>query len=948
MPAMNDTTVSLLNNPVEVFQVLPLDPRTYLVISALDTLSLNDLERAVDKDKGAALVAGFAMNVYAETVVLAGTHRWSRGILSAEFLAPGTAAELSVAGAPGENGSAAKVDGSNGGDGQALCVYLGGATNSVSAVTLNARGGDGGDGQRVSFKARGGNGGSGGNGGEVTLLTSVTPAVYLGQLCGAYALSTLVARQRAVQATLNTMTGDPDLAAAWPGVMSQLNAAIKATADEASKSALQVAILQLQMFGNRLCSEACVTVSVAGGAPGCYGPGSPNGASGQRGDSGKKRIFVIGDPSDLARKGEPATKAELATFEPGFFFVHPSQCARLLERLRLQYFMLDPVHNPTGVSDLLKLLVRLHRRTQPFVEATDDAALVTFYNTNQQSHGAVDAVGQLRSINADVGVLLDRLRSGLDCYGYEPTYVPLGSFPFYSRMLHEMIADLGVIEATYKQYFQSLETRSSTKQQLDGAQTQAEKIAQQASSEMEMLKKSLPLTAQTIAHYDFTLPPLKRAVKKAFDDCSAAVEGHLDFNIDTILQHLTCIAFAPQSKFMALTQAASFVYDTAAKITDDAGAVIQKGYLVSQIQTIGDSIESVDEGYGRLESGKLALADPGQGILVAETQSYLQLMDRYRNLFGGELAAVKTALDAFIAAVAARNNQVLTYNVQVQLYIDCQETLRSTRERAESLDAKRLTEADLQLPDVTSFMSSMYYRTRGLVMMCLDLTARAYRFWALSDRRLVTETYRAGGKLPSEINHASLCAAEAVINDACAHAIEAFGSDCQVFPYTADQPGVVIDASDGQLAVLRETGLLVMRPATITPGVPGAFSGMANVRISAVRVWVDGVSTGDGKLSMSITHCGAEEIVSADGIAHPFVHEPVTKLFSYTLKDKKVFEDATFGAKPRDATTAFAPVGPFAFWHIQLSEVLNRDLKLDDIKAVRVEFSGTNDAFFGD
>lgn len=56
------------------------------------------------------------------------------------------------------------------------------------------------------------------------------------------------------------------------------------------------------------------------------------------------------------------------------------------------------------------------------------------------------------------------------------------------------------------------------------------------------------------------------------------------------------------------------------------------------------------------------------------------------------------------------------------------------------------------------------------------------------------------------------------------------------------------------------------------------FAGFANVRVTKVRLWADGVTTADGQLQVRITHTGNETVVSQHNQGYPFSHDPVTLL----------------------------------------------------------------------
>jgi len=181
-------------------------------------------------------------------------------------------------------------------------------------------------------------------------------------------------------------------------------------------------------------------------------------------------------------------------------------------------------------------------------------------------------------------------------------------------------------------------------------------------------------------------------------------------------------------------------------------------------------------------------------------------------------------------------------------------------------------------------------------------------------------------------------------------AVENFGTDRSAFPADPTRPGLCLQATVEQIEMLKSTGMLIMRPPTVTTETKrdaSVFAGMADVRVHKARVWVDGAVTANHELQVSITHTGAEEIVSRDGHSYRFSHEPIGKIFRYDLQDRVIIEDADFGISQSDGGVAhgerlYAAVGPFVAWQIAIDPDANLHLDLSGVSAVTLEFHGTN------
>jgi hypothetical protein len=114
--------------------------------------------------------------------------------------------------------------------------------------------------------------------------------------------------------------------------------------------------------------------------------------------------------------------------------------------------------------------------------------------------------------------------------------------------------------------------------------------------------------------------------------------------------------------------------------------------------------------------------------------------------------------------------------------------IQMAEERIAALNDRVPAHLRPDLPDLVSFVSRLYYASREQIMRTLDLTARAYRMWSLSDRELLAEAY--GGTGLADIHQETLAAASNTILSAYGEAIENFRTNTTPFPANAKDKGV--------------------------------------------------------------------------------------------------------------------------------------------------------------
>ncbi|MEU8569597.1 hypothetical protein AB0C51_14770 [Streptomyces pathocidini] len=930
---MNDSASSLLTNSLERFQVVKIGD-VQVVVSVDDTLPLG-----VGSEFGSDHTSS-DIRLFAESVVLRGTLACKSAIVSVNSLTPGTDAELSTSGAAGKpvttQNHDSKNTGKRGDDGKPageLSVYIENATGDAPGFALSAKGGAGSAGEE-GVKAPGGNGGNGGKGGNVTLIAGIPAERYLTDLAQIVKLKTLEEKQRAVGQLRVRIKNDKDIPQEWKspidGALQQAEGAGKDHID----GQINKAILAISKTSSPYATNAYAAIYIGGGAYGSYGVGSPSGSSGSKGSDGTQKVITFGVPEDLIDPEDPA---------PSLFLVHPSQCARLLEIIRLRYLTLNPVHNAQGVRDLAILLTRLEARTRLFAKVEDNSPLVHYYAEHEGSMGAVGSVRRLRAINTQCNSLLTQLKSGLDLYGYNPHWVPMGSFEFYSSLLDQMISNFSVIEKSNNSYFDGLKQNSKSLKSIKEARQQSDSARIKAKAEVDLILKSLPVIGHNIAVYETELPSLKEDLRKKIDRFAEKVKTKFNIDVEQLLSALSMVAFAPQSKFMMMTQLADVAYHNINSLATDAGVNVNRSYLVNEIKAIGSSIDSLKEGYHSLDNGLLQPDDPQAGKLIVEEKSFRETFDTLKNTFS-EVKDVEDAFSVYIEKILDRNTQILLYNANVILAAGDLQDIKDAEKRIAELNDNALDAMQPDLPDLVSFVSQLYYRSREQIMRTLDLTARAYRMWALSDRDLIAETF--AQVTVAKIDETALRVARNSILFALEGAVQNFGTNSARFPANAKGKGIIVEIGKDQVASFRRNGIISIRPTTVkvtTGRDTSPFAGMANVRVTRVRVWMKGAKTADDRLQIRIRHIGEEDIVSADGEVFGFVHESINKTFIYHPSNESVLEEASFESEY--GHDRYAMVGPFASWHIEVLESDNKDLDLSKVTEVSVEFHGTNYTF---
>lgn len=921
----SDIDSAILSQSTESFQTVTIQDKK-IVLSAQDVFSIGE-----GTDFGADHTDE-EYYIYAEGVLLADRIKLKNCLISAgNLITGGNETIIDVSGKNGTdvenpNMDPKKCPGDQGGDGFSgggLNMYVENINVDSAVYRIAARGGDGGKGQEGTPDTAGGSGGNGGHGGSVQVLIVHPYLRIVLTLVSIYKDSNYSNKKSQLSAcienmsnltSLSTIKDELQYALDHTNTPEDLNASIYDAAGE-------INIMAINWKRN-------FQIDIDGGNYGTYGAGNPSGKNGVQGNKGSSSIFQVRVGTDLLKE----------MFVP-FMFVHPSQCAMTLEKVKLMYFSADPVKNPDGIKDIAVLLKRLQQRTAIFKNLTVSSDLSKYYQDNEQSIGATDSLNSLGQIYDAATNLLNNLTKGLDFFGYENQYVPLTSFAFYRELLKDLISNFSIIETSYDSYYKSLKDQKATIDAVKLARQQQESIVTQSASAIDQLRNNLLETGNIIDSYQYILSPQKTALLDKMEQLEDEIKDYFDFNFKSFLSSLTMIAFAPKSALMWVTQIAELGFEGTQEITDSQGDQVNKDYLVGKIESVEATIKGLIEAYSEKSDGTLEIDDPGASKLIANEDKILDLLDDFYNKFPDQISDLKVLFQDYVSTIISRNNKILTYNAIVQLLRKNHQQIDQAKQKIKSLNDEALKHMKPEWPDLAAFVSQMYYSTRSIIMETMDLAARAYGFWALDDNRnLIAAAY--GEKSLPEINTAVFTQVQNTILNAYRSAVEKFGNGAGVFR------GIVVNLNEYQVESLKSMNqVMISIPVVRASTSISPFAGMCNIRLFKVRVWVKGAKTSDNMLQVNIIHTGKEQITYTDDNVFTFKHDPKYTMFRYNLTNNKILEDGDLGWQDTESKKIYALVGPFTYWSIKLDKRWNKDLDLSGITDVTIEFHGTNYPF---
>ena len=336
-------------------------------------------------------------------------------------------------------------------------------------------------------------------------------------------------------------------------------------------------------------------------------------------------------------------------------------------------------------------------------------------------------------------------------------------------------------------------------------------------------------------------------------------------------------------------------------------------------------------------SPTLTIDDPGAAKLLLEEHQLQHLIRQYRDLIK-DLDVIVAMFDEYINIVLSRNEAVIRYNAIVTLQLQCEAVVKTQQHQVDLLNSTKLDQIDPELPMIAVFVQQSYFYTVDQVLKLLYRTERALAFWTLSLPSSNLATLRQGGFERRGLT-AALESTKVDILTAYDDAVENSTSAAQQFG------PITVHLSDSQLGNLKDSNwtlVTVVEAYSYTDISASPFANCADVRLTKVRFYAEGATTGDNVLMVSLAHTGGETLVDTNDLAHSFSHNELHFKFQHNYSTAEILTDGNLSDV---ASGQYALPGPFTTWKVEIKDTYNDNLELSDVTSARFEFWGWSKSF---
>ena len=652
------------------------------------------------------------------------------------------------------------------------------------------------------------------------------------------------------------------------------------------------------------------------------GKDGPNGSNGKAGSNG-----IVSATSPAPKKGTLTVKAEGMQLFPLESGASQTFYSMMLEHAENYYLAAgDAAESPhlAKAVELFKFLTKVHN-----------------------AHGEQNIVAGIeQQIFHQAEAMLHHIKHGQNIFGHRADFVPAGSKDYWTARVNNALAGLDKIEPAYTRYMTLTTDEKEKKKGLKAAKDTSSFRVNALEGRIRQLYKELVLTVGQITELEENISTTQVAAQDKISDVADDIKNAVGLTASDFLRALFNMVFLSESTFanaaVLVSQAGGLAEHAFGDIVGDDGSHIKKSYLVGKIAFANHDFQDLKEGYAMV-SDQIRLDDPKATMLIYKKKK----LDAWLDKIGSHptAKAARKAIADYVEAVQVRNQAILSYNTTVGRILRLQADIANEKIRQDEIDVENI-QFEAGLPAQVNFMKSVYRQAKANFVESLYMSVRAAAFWSLDKDEDMKAVF--GDIQPGPIN--TLTAHHLANNalDKISDAHEAFGSDPESFSsLTVTLNENTHPSTFAALKGGTQSYLLCHLPAVgpETPGTESVFHGLADVRVSTVRAWLPGASTGDGEVQVRIRQAGRETIVSPAG--EPFTASHAGKSVVFRYKSNKIGqEDAVIidGLITKN-DSSFTPIGPFADWVIAIAPEDNKNLDLSELSEIKLEFKGTARAF---
>ncbi len=331
---------------------------------------------------------------------------------------------------------------------------------------------------------------------------------------------------------------------------------------------------------------------------------------------------------------------------------------------------------------LLMLFERL--RTDLLIAGTSKTALtddelnqrIAWIGTLLNAYTPVDPaeLPTLDGLQGQADTMAKRATSGLDYYGNGPSYAPLGSVDFHRDEFTNAQKLLTTAQADYNTLLDAFQKNTVSVQRLGDARQSLVDEKSKYDAAIDPTRNQVIDLLERIRDADEALKTQQTSlIEKDDGSLKAAINSSSGVNFEHLEDFLDCLdqfAFmgehGPQGAALVIGQLGKLINTGVTKCIQDDGTKADKTYLIDKLTQVDDlsgALSGYDVKQGTISG--IQLKDPGAVKLLGRQKDLDDFCQKLWNF--KEAQKLKKDFDAYVAAVQARNADILNLNQTLSL-----------------------------------------------------------------------------------------------------------------------------------------------------------------------------------------------------------------------------------------------------------------------------------------
>jgi hypothetical protein len=588
---------------------------------------------------------------------------------------------------------------------------------------------------------------------------------------------------------------------------------------------------------------------------------------------------------------------------------------------------------------LSQLLIAQNAAEMDFLNARSDGELAAVAATyawlidiNRPFAGSSTAIDAARippleqkvrgGIHNGAIVSLMRLQQGLDFYGHSYNWTPVLNLVYLAGRTGDIIKLGQVVEAQYNKYLEHGATDKQRMRAFGDAKKEIDAKLADFDDEIEKLKPQIENFRTEIA------------------DCSEDIrrqrtlllEGQLKFK-DELIRHLREESELGLKDFLdilgTVIGCVGGVVGGVGGIKTAIDAVKKAEEFSKQVKGVVEvfkkakaTIDSIKKAYSAV-SDLIDADNPDAAKILVDGTELDDLLKKYLGKFdaAGEL---RKALDHYLKLCQARNMAAYNYTTLVAQLLTAQVQRDQLHSGIQHINAEMAAHQDNVLPVYTAYLRDAYEDVQRDLLRNIYLENRAYQYWSLQRRQLVTEN----------LNIATLAATHQRLMKA----IDSFREENEEFGDFSQKVRICSSRYPAEFAAMLETRSLAF---TLDIRDEEGFENMSYIIARSFKLAFPDIVDSKKVLSLNLIHSGQAVLNSNTdrdkaGALHVFSHRPRVRLYKIDYKDR----ENTAGGSLGDNAQGYIGLSPFTMWRIDFDLKGNDWLDLKLIKTVELTFEG--------